>query len=496
MCRTLLTPPHDHEGHTHGAMVFGDAVCVACGLLIFWLNRHRDRHIASLVIVSTLSVCVCCISIMLAKTTDVWVTASFFLSEIICSLCLLHFLLAAGGAYLSSGYRRLALVGAVFITIVSLKDFHNLKGWQLTIAGTLAGVGVQTLTIKMWSHSVAKEAKVEAQARKSNESIKAAIRVLFSALPKSTRCYVTSPSSTTLPHLPVCKREGKDPVAPTVSALSSIGEGQGRDSSLPGTVKNITKEDAIIAFVSVSSRDNVAEAGFIRDLSILMGLFDVLVLDASRVLEGVSSLEKIKGTQESLILRIRYIETDAEDAVPVGQLCPKKGFDARCIFHLCLYAQMSVSILRRAGVALDTIAGVRAGVCSGSVTGGVLGSQELMYDIFGDTVNTAARLMQNAGLWDVLVTELTAQSVMRVYPDNAGGLFDVPFAPKGFSLAFSPSQSLTLKGKGQVSVRSVCFSQDTLASAESLMMQSMSRVVASNGNTLSEVGKPDDWVSK
>ncbi|GIQ83048.1 hypothetical protein KIPB_004295, partial [Kipferlia bialata] len=319
--------------------------------------------------------------------------------------------------------------------------------------------------------------------RLPSDAIQAAIRVLLSVLPKSTWEYVTSPPVET----------GDTPSSSTDSV--SVDDEREREREIQrqtSTVKNITQESCVVAFVSVSSKDSVPEAAFIRDLSILMDAYDVMILDINRTMQGVG-VEKIKGTQESLIVRVRYSGPETP-----GVLTPQKGFDARVLYHLCLYAQLTLTHFRQRGVPLETIVGVRAGVASGSVTSGVLGSQELMYDIFGDCVNTAARLMQNGSPWDVLVTERTANSVMTEYPKyHTLGLPEAPFAPRDFTLSFSNRLDVSLKGKGLVPVRIVCFSSDTLREADRFMSIFLSRVLTSTpSDAQGGINHPHDWISK
>jgi class 3 adenylate cyclase len=46
---------------------------------------------------------------------------------------------------------------------------------------------------------------------------------------------------------------------------------------------------------------------------------------------------------------------------------------------------------------LDVPLQLRIGLASGSVVGGVIGQQRILFDLWGDTVNTAAR-MQSSGI--------------------------------------------------------------------------------------------------
>ena len=59
----------------------------------------------------------------------------------------------------------------------------------------------------------------------------------------------------------------------------------------------------------------------------------------------------------------------------------------------------------------DKTFGVRIGLNSGSVVAGVVGVRKFAYDIWGDTVNTAARMEQHSENGKVNITEATYQIV-------------------------------------------------------------------------------------
>ena len=50
---------------------------------------------------------------------------------------------------------------------------------------------------------------------------------------------------------------------------------------------------------------------------------------------------------------------------------------------------------------------IRAGVHSGSVVGGIVGTSKFIYDVFGDTINTACRMQQHSEPMRVNVSEAT-----------------------------------------------------------------------------------------
>jgi class 3 adenylate cyclase len=59
---------------------------------------------------------------------------------------------------------------------------------------------------------------------------------------------------------------------------------------------------------------------------------------------------------------------------------------------------------------------MRVGIHTGPVVAGVVGSHKFAYDIWGDTVNTAARLEQSGEPGRVNISEATYQMVKEVFP--------------------------------------------------------------------------------
>ena len=99
---------------------------------------------------------------------------------------------------------------------------------------------------------------------------------------------------------------------------------------------------------------------------------------------------------------------------------------------------MAVDVLAEAGSIRwpsgDPIV-VRGGIATGPAVAGVIGDRRFAYDLWGDTVNLASRLEENAGPGRVLVAESTV-----------GELTDDRYE-------FGPSEILEVKGKGPMTVR-------------------------------------------
>ena len=72
----------------------------------------------------------------------------------------------------------------------------------------------------------------------------------------------------------------------------------------------------------------------------------------------------------------------------------------------------------------------RVGIASGSAVAGVIGTHKFSYDIFGDTVNTAARMQQHGVVGSIQLTDATYDLVRHRYTGTA--------------------RQLTIKGKGRM----------------------------------------------
>ena len=107
--------------------------------------------------------------------------------------------------------------------------------------------------------------------------------------------------------------------------------------------------------------------------------------------------------------------------------------------HAGAAVAMAVDVVREAGAVRwpsgDPIV-VHGGVATGPAVAGVIGRRKFAYDLWGDTVNVASRLEEQAGAGDVLVSEATAAHVEDRY-------------------AFGPTRLLDLKGKGPTHARTL-----------------------------------------
>ena len=79
----------------------------------------------------------------------------------------------------------------------------------------------------------------------------------------------------------------------------------------------------------------------------------------------------------------------------------------------------------------DVKISIRIGLHSGKVVAGIVGTQKYIYDVFGDTVNTACRMQTLTDGMKVRVTELTHDLVKEKFP-------------------FSSQPATMVKGKGMM----------------------------------------------
>jgi class 3 adenylate cyclase len=105
--------------------------------------------------------------------------------------------------------------------------------------------------------------------------------------------------------------------------------------------------------------------------------------------------------------------------------------------HAQAAAEMALDVLSEAGEVRWPSGApivVRVGVAAGPAVAGVIGQRKFAYDLWGDTVNLAARLEENGEAGRILVSEAVAERLADRYE-------------------FGPHTVLDLKGKGPTAVR-------------------------------------------
>lgn len=93
---------------------------------------------------------------------------------------------------------------------------------------------------------------------------------------------------------------------------------------------------------------------------------------------------------------------------------------------LCRLALDLRAILDRYNQANGTRLSMRIGVHAGPAVRGVLGTTRLLYDVWGDTVNVAARLEQASEAGRIQVSDTVVQQAGSAFAFGARGLIDLP----------------------------------------------------------------------
>jgi adenylate cyclase len=89
----------------------------------------------------------------------------------------------------------------------------------------------------------------------------------------------------------------------------------------------------------------------------------------------------------------------------------------------------SVAIEARDHFATQTIAerriSFRIGLNSGALVAGVIGTKKFIYDVWGDTVNTASRMESHGTSGEIQITRATWELVHDSFECVPGGLIDI-----------------------------------------------------------------------
>lgn len=96
--------------------------------------------------------------------------------------------------------------------------------------------------------------------------------------------------------------------------------------------------------------------------------------------------------------------------------------------HALRLARMSLAMLRATAEIAKTSdlkLDLRVGIASGPVMAGVIGTSRLSYDVWGDTVNLAARLENQSSVGRVLISRETAARLKGLFELEARGAVDI-----------------------------------------------------------------------
>ena len=113
---------------------------------------------------------------------------------------------------------------------------------------------------------------------------------------------------------------------------------------------------------------------------------------------------------------IEKIKTNGDQYMAVSGLEP--GAQAthpgpESALRICYFAYAAIEVVEQLFVSYGCKIGIRIGIATGPVTGGVIGQHKPCFDVWGQTVNLAARLEQYCSAGNVMVCPITAASIGR-----------------------------------------------------------------------------------
>jgi class 3 adenylate cyclase len=96
---------------------------------------------------------------------------------------------------------------------------------------------------------------------------------------------------------------------------------------------------------------------------------------------------------------------------------------------------------------------MRVGIHTGPVVAGIVGVKKFQYDIWGDTVNTAARMESSGEVGQVNISEATYRSVNgeeRMVNGEDGASYSPTPINHSPAFVFTPRGKVQAKGKGEM----------------------------------------------
>ena len=170
---------------------------------------------------------------------------------------------------------------------------------------------------------------------------------------------------------------------------------------------------------------NIAERLKLDTGAIAEGFTEVSVLFADIV--GFTQMTE-KLAPEELVSRLNLIFSSFDDLVDKLKLEKIKtigdaymvagGLHSREYDHAQAIAEMALAMLRRVadfGTQFGSELSLRIGIHTGSVVAGVIGKKKFIYDVWGDTVNTASRMESHGEPGKIQVSEATQLLLKNSY---------------------------------------------------------------------------------
>jgi adenylate cyclase len=140
--------------------------------------------------------------------------------------------------------------------------------------------------------------------------------------------------------------------------------------------------------------------------------------------ELVALLDRVFAAWDALAAHygVEKIKTIGDAYMVAGGIPVPRADHAEAIAEMALAMQPAVaSCATEIGLPL----GVRVGIDTGPVVAGVIGRAKFIYDLWGDTVNTASRMESHAAAGTIQVTERAYERLRHAYELEPRGTIDV-----------------------------------------------------------------------